>query len=160
MRFMNKWKEEWWEKRSQQLLDEYSSKENKLKYEAEVSLLKEIDSISNLRKSIEELRNDVESKLSKLKVRESEISEFEKRVEERKMELVKTNEELLKQIRILEAKASPSNVWAEAMTTGWRMAWDTMQPLLMEGVQKAKKSIEDMAIQETIKRNGNNKKNN
>lgn len=55
-----------------------------------------------------------------------------------------------------EKELSPEEVYIHGFKEGFNKAWEMMMPVMMEGVLKSKKSIEDQAIQETIRRNNGN----
>ena len=125
----DKWRQQWWEKKKSELEEFYSSVLKKFETE-----LKE--------KAQEMERLNSESS--------EELAFLQKRIEDRKQELTKQNEDLKTQIRLIEAKASPDNVWVTAFSAGFEKAWDTMQPILMEGFRKAADSIRDDAINDTL----------
>ena len=98
------------------------------------------------------------SELSRLKVMEEEIQFRESILADRKLELIKADNELKDQIRLLEAKASPSAVWCEAFSQGMSKAWDFLLPGMQENMEKLKKKIHDDAIADTLERlNGHHK---
>ena len=80
----------------------------------------------------------------------ADVADQLRRSTERKEELAKANEELKTQLRLLEAKASPSNVWAEAFALGFGKAWDMMLPLMREGVQKTYETVFTEAVEQTL----------
>ena len=88
--------------------------------------------------------------LTSLSREESDLQDQERRVKQRQVELAQTNEELRTQIQLLEAKASPSGVWAEAMGTGFRMAFEMLLPLMREGYGKAHNLLFDAAVNDTL----------
>lgn len=60
----------------------------------------------------------------------------------------------------IQKEMGPEEVYIHGFKEGFNKAWEMMLPLMVEGVSKSKKMIEDAAIQETLRRNfGNNKKN-
>ena len=87
-----------------------------------------------LRKGFEDsftkVKNDIDEKLSKLRKQQADLEDDEQRVLDHKKELAKTNEELKVQIRLIEAKASPDAVWAEAFGHGFSKAWVMMRPII------------------------------
>lgn len=146
MKIFDKWKQEWWIKNASDLAKEYLEKSKELteKFEAEIKI-----QTSKNEAMIEKLQIAGEALEYKLKV-----------LEERKIEAQEKDNDLRLQIKLLEAKASPSVVWAEAFTQGMSKAWDLMLPVIQENVDKVKQAIHDKAITETLARlNGNNKKN-
>ena len=42
--------------------------------------------------------------------------------------------------------------WLAGFTEGYHAAWETMSPLMQEGIQRAKESIRDQAVDETLAR--------
>lgn len=87
-------------------------------------------------KEIEEKKNDIESALDRLN--------------DKKASLERANEELKTQIRLIEAKASPDNVWVESFSCGFSKAWDVMNPFIVQSVEQMKKYIERKSIDETL----------
>ena len=60
-----------------------------------------------------------------------------------------------------QKEITPEEVYIKGFSEGFNKAWEMMVPLMMTGVNNSKKVIEDMAIQETLRRNfGNHKKTN
>ena len=45
-----------------------------------------------------------------------------------------------------------SEGFVEGVAVGYRMAWDTMFPLMQEGVVKSRQAIHDAAVEETLTR--------
>lgn len=101
--------------------------------------------------SLKDRESEFEEKELKLHLKQLDLESTEKMVEDRKVELERVNEELKTQIRLIEAKASPSEVWAQAFTAGFGKAWDMMLPLMSDGLDKTRKVIEDKAISDTLK---------
>ena len=149
-----KWKDAWLDKHEESLAIEFESSLNELKS----SFHKTLDEW-NVKKS--ELETSIHNRQETICFQEKELDEISKRLEVRRQELNELNEDLKRQIVITEKRTSPSSVWTDAFTSGFNKAWEMMMPLMMDGVLKSKKFIEDQAIQETIRRNnGNYKKNN
>ena len=121
-----------WNKRDNELRAEYAKKED--------ALLSELSRIES----------GIQERLLSLRIQERDVEDSELRVMDRKVELEKANTELKAQIRLIEAKASPDNVWCSAFSAGFTKAWDMMEPLMTEGVQKMKDSIRSHAIDETL----------
>lgn len=156
MKFIQRWKEEWWNRHESEIVRDYAERESELKQELDSHLEADRASFEKTRKLAQEA---MDLQVATLKVREKELEELTKLMDSKRLDLARKNEELLNQIKLIEAKTSPSNVWVEAFGMGFSKAWDMMAPILMEGVKLSKKSIEDMAITDTLKRmNGNNKK--
>lgn len=56
-------------------------------------------------------------------------------------------------------RIDPKDAYMDGFKTGFNKAWEMMMPIMMDGVGKSKKFIEDAAIQETLRRNfGDHKK--
>lgn len=101
-------------------------------------------------KACEELSSVIESKLSFLKRDEQDLDDFLQRIADRKVELEKVSQELKEQLRLIEAKASPSSMWAEVFTAGFNKAWDMMLPVMTGGIENMKQIIHDRAVDETL----------
>ena len=154
MKLFDRWKEEWWARKQGDLVKTYREKTENLEKELGEFLQTAKDDFSKRLKNLaKEHQVEIENK-------QKDIHEITRRLEEKKLELLRANEDLKNQIRTIEAKASPSNVWAEAFTAGFSKAWDMMLPIMSEGLEKTKKTIEDKAISQTLERlsNGNYKK--
>lgn len=159
-RLIAQWKEEWWAKHESNLITEYAVKEASMKEDLADHLEVDRQAFSIRLEESQQRLSSITDKNERLKARDIELEELEKRIAEKKIELSRKNEELLTQIRIIEGKNAPSGIWEVAFTAGFSKAWDMMIPLMMEGVYKSKKAIQDAAIEETIRRNNANKTNN
>src|SRR3990167_6014586 len=93
---------------------------------------------------------DLETREKELDFKRRDIEDLEKRLHDKKSDLEKANEEIRNQIRLIEAKASPSSVWVESFSHGFSKAWDMMMPIVNEGSEKLKNSIYRKATDETI----------
>ena len=151
-KMFDKWKQEWFLKKQAELDQEFRPQFERM-----------VETFERTKKEHEEKFEAVylesKKKYQELIFQQTEIEELSKRLEERKLALAHENEELKLQLKLAEAKSSPSNVWAEAFTCGFSKAWDMMM-LQNEGMEKVKKIIEDKAISKTIsglRLNGNNK---
>jgi len=152
-KLIEKWKNEWWIKKASELTKEYESKQSELTMKLEQEMKRNVEQV--------ELQRDIlyaktKAEIEKGNILEAEVAYRIKNLEERKLELIKADNELKNQIKVIEAKAHPSTVWAEAFSSGFSKSWDMMMPLMMDGVNRSKKTLIDQAIQETII--GNNKK--
>ena len=157
-KLIQKWKEEWWEKKSDELSKEYASEEALLKSEFREHLEKDQASF-NLK--LEELRKEgleVETRLIRLGLKKLELDEIEKRTEDKKLELIKLNEELKTQIRIAEGKSSPGTMWATAFSMGVSKAWDMLLPVMAGNIETLKKKIYDDATMDALSRLNGKKK--
>lgn len=101
---------------------------------------------------IETTEKTIKDRLDSLKQREIELEACERRMLDRRLELEKSNKELLDQIRIIEAKASPSAVWESAFTAGFEKAFDTVWSLQTSAVEKVIESVKNKAINATLQR--------
>src|SRR3990167_6906624 len=106
-------------------------------------------------KELDFKRRDIEVKEEETNEKEldfkrRDIEDLEKRLHDKKSDLEKANEEIRNQIRLIEAKASPSSVWVESFSHGFSKAWDMMMPIVNEGSEKLKNSIYRKATDETI----------
>lgn len=147
-----KWKEEWFLRNQKSLETEFQSR-----FENITSTFDK--TMKEHEQKYQIAYEEAKKKYQLIIHQQDDINELSKRLEERKLALNHENEELKIQLKIIEAKSSPSNVWVEAFTAGFNKAWD-MILLQNEGFEKVKKLIEDKAISETLGRlNGNNKKN-
>lgn len=150
MKFIDRWRQEWWLKHAAELAKTFE--ENRL------------DLIQRGRTEIEQTQetwaNKKESLLQRIRLEEEEIKYRLESLEHRKSELARVSEELRNQIKIMEAKAHPSEVWAQAFTAGVTKSWDLIQPFMLENIEKMKKQIYDEALTKAIGNlNGNHKKN-
>lgn len=100
-------------------------------------------------KKLQEEQASVEASYSQRLI---ELRHIERSTLQLQYDQARINEELRQQIHLLEAKASPSNVWAEAFTSGFNKAWDMMAPLMEEGSAKVRQSIYDKGVNDTLKR--------
>ena len=96
-----------------------------------------------------------------LKRQEAELNELMASIKERSQELQRLDKEVSNQVRAIDKKTLPSNIWVEAFTEGWNKAWECMWPLQQEALIKMKRYIEEQAIQSVLDRkNGNHKTDN
>src|SRR3990167_2939490 len=102
------------------------------------------------RRDIEVKEEETNEKEKELDFKRRDIEDLEKRLHDKKSDLEKANEEIRNQIRLIEAKASPSSVWVESFSHGFSKAWDMMMPIVNEGSEKLKNSIYRKATDETI----------
>ena len=119
------WKARWWQERERRLLEAHSAQEGALQAQIEASQ-------------------------HRLAAQKDDLLALEQRQAERKEELAKANEELRTQLRLLEAKASPTNVWSEAFSLGVSKAWDMMLPLMRESAGKSYEVIFADAVEQTL----------
>lgn|SRR3990167_886261 len=108
-----------------------------------------VDATNHLQASL-----DMQQKI--LEVKKRDLEDVTRRVEDRTKELERTNEELRQQIRLIEAKSSPSSIWESAFSSGFDKAWEIMLKYIDLGDQKAKTNLYNQAVDDTLKRlNGN-----
>lgn len=156
-KIINRWKEDWWKKEAENISREYQSKRNELQSRLDEEIL---EVHKSWKSRYEILSQEILSEEKKISLKQEEVAYRLKTLEDRNLELIKTDNEVKMQIKLLEAKASPNAVWLEAFTQGFSKAWDSMNPIMMENVYKTKKAIEERAIMDILNRNsnGNNKK--
>lgn len=99
---------------------------------------------------IAQAQQRLEATLAELQVKQRDADDLLRRVEDRKVELAQTHEELRQQIRLIEAKAKPDSVWVQAFSSGYARAWDTMLPLMMDGVQQSKGYLRQEALKAAL----------
>lgn len=159
MKIIQRLKEEWLNRNEAKLKAEYASNFEVMRKNFDKEMNERMESY---KKAVEIVDQNLKIEKAKLEIRENEVKEIERSIEDKKIELAKKNEDLANQIRLIEAKASPDQVWVSAFGLGFSKAWDMMMPLMNEGNVRSRKIIEDQAIAETVKRmsNGNYKKNN
>lgn len=156
MRIFDKWKKEWWVIKSSELYKEFEQK----KIELENTLNQEIKfHIQKLEIERDILYAKVKSEIEKGKLLEEEVAYRIKTLENRKLELIQTDNDTKRQISILEAKASPTAVWAEAFTAGATKTWELIVPVMTDNLSILKTKMKEEAVQEAIARfNAPNKK--
>lgn len=152
-KLLNKWKNEWWEKRESKLIEEFSIQEKSLKEDLQEHITKDKESFEAAQKENRNLSLRLEFESARLRAHEIEISEAEKSLIHKKALLEEESKNLSEQLRLLEAKAHPSSVWTEAFTCGFNHAWNTMQPIIFENLERSKKLIHDLAVEETLRNN-------
>lgn len=149
-KLISKWKEEWWEHKAEKLAKEYAQAESELKEEFQDHLEKDRASFDLKREQLIREGQDMEIRLARLEVKRAELSEMEQRVNDKKEELAHLNEELLAQLRIAEAKCSPSNVFMDAFALGASKTWDLLLPVMAGNIEALKKKIYEEATSDTI----------
>jgi hypothetical protein len=101
----------------------------------------------------ESLECKIASQTLKLEKDYAELERIQESFTSKKKFIEAKDAEINEQLRFLEAKSSPSNAYITGFNNGFSKAWDMMMPLMTDGITRAKKLIEDNAIQETIRRN-------
>ena len=138
-----------YEVNEEEIVTKNSDKISRLKQELIVEENNLKDKYKQSVKNLETQIANTEHKLEMQKLKELEVEEIYKRVQDRKEELQKANEELKSQIRLIEAKARPDQVWISAFTAGFNKACDSI-PVLKDNIEKVKDVIKSDAIDSTI----------
>ena len=127
-----------WKSKRKLIEDEFIKKENEL--------------VASLTSKYAELELSIHKNNEAVLKKTQDLEELEKRVLDRRAELERANEELKTQIRLIEAKASPSNIWESSFTLGFSKAWDMMLPVMSNGLEKVKENIRNNEIEESFTR--------
>ena len=128
----------WWNEKTVQIKSEYEQKEK--------------DYISEFDKKYSFLQKELSEKLEVLEKEKRNLEDIQTRVSDREKELVRVNEDLKVQIRLIEAKASPDHVWESAFSLGVSKSWDMMVPLMTKGIDKLKEKIRAQEIEASFPR--------
>ena len=143
-RLEEKWKEEWIKRSMESLTQEYS------------------DLKGDFEKSFEKFAGEIQTKkqslLNRIKIEEEEVEHRLKLIEDRKLELLRVDNDLKSQIKVLEAKASPSAVWTEAFSLGVSKTWDLLLTVMAGNIEALKKKIYEDATFDSITRLNGKKK--
>ena len=131
--FRNKLKK-WWNEKKVAIQEEYD--------------LKEKDYVEQ----IVGYENQIKERVEILERRMRDLEDQERRIQDRKEDLERVNLELKNQIRIIEAKCSPSNIWETSFSQGFSKAWDMMIPLMKDGLDKVKEKIREEEIESSLPR--------
>jgi len=144
----NRWKQEWYNRNSAQIAREFDGRR--------------IELVKRLEDEIEETRLRWESKkdslLNKIRLEQEEIAFKTESINCKKIQLNSMEEDYRLQIKLMEAKASPSNFWAEAFSQGVSKTWDLLQSVQVSNMEKLKKQLFDDAYEEAIRSLNDNKK--
>ena len=130
------WKKEWWINHAKTLSEEYQG------------------SIRDLEDKWTQKKN---SKLLQIELGQEELEHRLQKLKESNIEAQSKENALREQIKLLEAKASPSGVWVQAFTAGFNKAWEMKEPLMADGILRMKRLIEEEAINRTLNGNPKNK---
>ena len=125
LHFLNSWRSEWWARRTAELTATYAAQEAALK-------------------------EGLQARVDEAARQQQDVAYLERTQQERKVALAAANEDLHTQLRLLEAKAAPDHVWAEAFSLGFSKAWEMMAPLMTDGVRHMEEHIRTTAINETL----------
>lgn len=148
-KIIERWKQEWWLKHAAEIAREYQTRQ--------ADLEKRLDEELRLNLTRLELERDViyakvKAEIEKGKLLEEEVAYRQKTLDDRKLDLVIADNDLKQQIRLIEAKASPSSVWVEAFTSGANKAWELLLPVMTDNIAKLKLKMQEDAVQEAIAR--------
>lgn len=148
-KMVEKWKQEWWIKHAAELATEYQSRQFDLVKKLEEEMKSNVEQI--------ELQRDILYAKTKSEIQKGEILETEivyrlKNLEDRKLELIKADNELKEQIKLIEAKAHPSAVWTEAFSLGVSKSWEMMLPIMTQNLDKVISKIKEDSVKEAIGR--------
>lgn len=155
-KILEKWKQEWWLKHASEMAKEYQIRESGLITSLEEEMKRNIEK-AELERDI--LYAKVKGEIEKGKVLEEEVSYRSENLDGRRLELIQADNDLKEQIRILEAKSHPSNVWTEAFTLGVSKSWEMMLPIMTQNLDKVIAKIKEDSVKEAIGRlNVTNKK--
>ena len=135
----------WWNKRQQDLKDEYADKERLLTVELDTQYIE-------LKSKLSKGNEGFQSQLYALKRESDELEYQHDKNTKLKVELEKSNLELSEQIKLIEAKARPDEVWSGAFSLGFSKAWDMMLPIMTEGVKKLREQARTEEIEASMKR--------
>jgi len=148
-----KWRQDWIESKTIDLEKSFESTRLDLeKFQSD-----EIDELKIKHKEeIERIEDELINKKllidRRIKIEEEEVNYRLKVLEDRKVELAKADNELKNQIRLIEAKASPSSVWVEAFTAGVNKTWEMLRPIsnsktvIINEVDKANSGIRNAML--------------
>jgi len=148
-KLIESWKQEWWLKHASEVAREYQSRQ--------LDLEKRLEEEMRLNLNKLELERDViyakvKGEIQKGQLLEEEVVYRTKTLEDRKLELIKADNELREQIKLIQAKASPDQIWNQAFTTGVSKTLDMIIPSLTEGFDKYKIKVREEAVTEAIAR--------
>ena len=143
-KLFEKWKHEWWEKKSSYLEKEHNQRllELTIKFESELEAM----NVSG--------ESQKQALINRINIEEDELKYRLQVLEDRKFEVIKADNDLKTQIKLLEAKASPTAVWVEAFTSGVNKTWDMLLPVMTGNIETMRKKIYEDAINDSLKRMG------
>lgn len=135
----------WWESRQFQIKEQFRIKEEEMTKELERNYLKLKGDLSKGHDELKQKLRDIE--------RETEQANYLKeKLSKEKEDLERANKDLRDQIKLIEAKARPDQVWASAFSEGFSKAWDMMQPLMTKGLDKMIESERAKEIENSVSR--------
>ena len=119
--------------------------------QTEEALSTRLARVTEQEQAAKQLQQETERLKESLERQQRDLEDLLHRQEDRKAELASVNAELKVQIRLIEAKARPDAVWLTAFQAGYEKAWDTMLPLMTEGVQKAQATLYQSVMAAALK---------
>jgi hypothetical protein len=123
------WKEAWLKSQEETLKKEFAARLSSIKEQYEIQI-----------RHMESL----------YKQKQDDVAYESKRVEDSKLALAKCNGDLRQQIKLIEAKASPDQVWVSAFTSGFNTAYQSMSAFLQKDVEVKRDLIRESAFNEAI----------
>ena len=147
IKWLERAKAQWWQHQEALWQEASTPQLAQLKQATEQALLM----ATQHRQDAEHLQQEAEQLKTSLKRQNEDIEALLRRQDDRKTELASVNAELKVQIRLIEAKARPDAVWLTAFQAGYEKAWDTMLPLMTEGVQKAQATLYQSVMAAALK---------
>lgn len=135
----------WLNKRREEVQAEFALKEKDLINEFNERYL-------SIQSSLDNRQKELEARLEVLQKEKKDLEDTETRVRDREKELARANDELKAQIRLIEAKARPDQVWESAFSAGFSKAWDMMLPLMTKGIENVKDKIRQQEIEASFPR--------
>lgn len=110
--------------------------------------------LSELRKKYEGKKYELEKANRHLEDELQEVANKRKKLDEEllatKVEFEKANNDLKTQIKLLEAKASPTGVWTEAFSLGFGKAFDLMKDVIKKATKGREDYFKDTAYTEAL----------
>jgi len=145
-----KWKSEWLAKHQEEIRNSF---------ERDITTLsEELESMRfEWKGRIQVLEDSMRHRELDLQLKRRQLDELINEVDDKKVTLEQKKAELAQQIKIIEAKSSPSSIWTEAFTLGVSKSWDMILPMMQPNMEKILKKIREDAAIEAIARlkNGN-----
>ena len=150
----NKWKEEWIKKHKSKIEFEYYKELKRIK-DSYVNDIKEAQESLNIRK--EKREKEIDDIEKSLEYKKKDLEDLLLRQKDKETELKKVNDNLRDQIRLIEAKASPSSVWESAFSSGFSSGFNMAIRSVTQIDDSVKKAIKRKSIDEAIRRMNGNK---
>ena len=137
-RYLSKSKATWWAQQKAKFQEEFA---------VQLTTIQDAQA-----KVLHELQREHQVKTDDLDRLKRQLDEEEKELSTRRVRAAHASQELRTQLQLLEAKAAPDRVWVEAFSRGYEKAWDTVWPVMSQGVLKLEAIIEQRAIEATLAR--------